>query len=50
MQPGAKPTPDSPLGRFQSFMTKLVQIPKKELDQKLAQEQKHKTTKKLKGR
>jgi hypothetical protein len=48
MQPGAKPAPapDSPFGRFQSFMTKLVQVPKAELDRKLAQEQKRKDKKK----
>jgi hypothetical protein len=48
MQPGAKPAPapDSPFGRFQSFMTKLVHVPKADLDRKLAQEQKRKAKKK----
>jgi len=46
MQPGAKPAPDSPFAKFQSFMTKLVQVPKKELDRKLAAEEKRKTKKK----
>jgi hypothetical protein len=46
MQPGAKPAPYSPFGRFQSFMTALVQVPKKEMDRKLAQEQKLKAKKK----
>jgi hypothetical protein len=46
MQPGAKPAPDFPFGRFQSFMAKLIQVPKAELDRKLAQEQNCKAKKK----
>jgi hypothetical protein len=46
MQPGAKPAPDSPFAKFQSFMSKLVQVPKAELDRKLAAEQKRKAKKK----
>jgi hypothetical protein len=46
MQPGAKPAPDSPFGRFQAFMTKLVQVPRTELDRKLAQEERRKAKKK----
>lgn len=34
----AQPPPDSPFGRFQVFMRKLVQIPKAELDRTLEQE------------
>jgi hypothetical protein len=41
-----KPSPDSPFGKFQAFMSKLVQVPKAELDRKLAREQKRKTAKK----
>jgi hypothetical protein len=43
-----KPSPDSPFGRFQAFMSKLVQVPKAELDRKLAQERKRKAKKKKK--
>jgi hypothetical protein len=46
MQPGAKPAPDSPFAKFQSFMTKLAQVPKAELDRKLALEQRRKEKKK----
>lgn len=38
----SQPSPDSPFGKFQVFMRKLVQVPKEELDRKLAQEQKRK--------
>jgi hypothetical protein len=41
-----KPSPDSPFGKFQVFMSKLVQVPKAELDRKLMQEQKRKVKKK----
>ena len=40
-----QPPPDSPFGKFQVFMRMLVQVPKAELDRKLAQEQKRKTRK-----
>jgi hypothetical protein len=46
MQPSKKPAPDSPFGQFQAFMTKLIQVPKAELDRKLADERKKKTKKK----
>jgi hypothetical protein len=46
MQPAKKPAPDSPFGQFQAFMTKLIQVPKAELDRKLAQERKQKAKKK----
>jgi len=39
----AQPPPDSPFGKFQAFMSKLVQVPKKEVDRKLAREHKRKT-------
>jgi hypothetical protein len=42
----AQPPPDSPFGKFQVFMRKLVQVPKTELDRKLAEEQKRKAKKK----
>jgi len=38
MATSPKPAPDSPFGRFQTFMSKLVQVPKAELDRKLAKE------------
>jgi hypothetical protein len=40
-----KPSPDSPFGKFQVFMSKLVQVPKAELNRKLAQEQRNKKSK-----
>jgi len=40
----AQPPPDSPFGKFQVFMRKLVQVPKAELDRKLAEEQKRKAS------
>jgi hypothetical protein len=42
----AQPPPSSPFGRFQVFMRKLVQVPKAELDRKLAKEQQRKSKKK----
>lgn len=46
MATSPKPSPDSPFGRFQAFMSKLVKVPKVELDRKLAQERKLKAKKK----
>jgi hypothetical protein len=46
MATSPKPSPESPFGKFQAFMSKLVQVPKAELDRKLAQEQKRKARKK----
>jgi hypothetical protein len=43
----SQPPPDSPFGKFQVFMRKLVQIPKAELDRKLAEEQRQKAAKKI---
>jgi hypothetical protein len=46
MQPASKPDPNSPFGRFQTFMKHPIQVPKAELNRKLAQEQNRKAKKK----
>jgi hypothetical protein len=44
-KPASQPPHDSQFSKFQAFMKKLVQVPKAELDEKLAQERKHKAIK-----
>jgi len=41
----SQPPPDSPFGKFEVFMRKLMQVPKAELDRKLAKEKRRKTRK-----
>jgi hypothetical protein len=48
MQPKNEPPPDSPFGKFQTFMKALVRVPKKELDAKLDKEKGQKKTLKIK--
>jgi hypothetical protein len=48
MATAPKPSPDSQFSKFQAFMSKLVQVPKAELNRKIAQEQKRKPKEKRK--
>jgi hypothetical protein len=46
MATAPKPSHDSQFAKFQAFMKKLVQVPKAELDEKLAEEKQREPTKK----